>query len=353
MHFFDVPNAALSLENDRPLMQKEVYRVSENLQQYLTQFGFSQALPLHYQELLQYDYTNSLKDELGKHTHWERVVYKKESWEILEEKLKILYQLLVPQSVKLDLVKVIAVDFCEFANSMPFRIHVEWQHEQDKSNICYYIKQADASRVVGLLLETWLTNNPIGFLYDDQTLVETHIEGEPGDECIKGIDQWSELQKKELATAFVRFNINCFARLLGDMRSYNFVVVKTDSKSEPIKIRAIDFDQQCYEGRVQLYLPQFYKENLGYVNLVKKLLGREQTESIVTQARQEMRNIALSNAAPLKCLLHMLEKEELSENYKIASLSKELNSWHRIQQFDHFDSMGAIVKQQLELMLQY
>jgi hypothetical protein len=53
------------------------------------------------------------------------------------------------------------------------------------------------------------------------------------------------------------------------MRSYNFVVdpLSIDGRHR-YRIRAIDFDQQCYEGRKKLYFPQLYKENSDYVELV-------------------------------------------------------------------------------------
>ncbi|MEI2737209.1 MAG: hypothetical protein V9F01_00320 [Chitinophagaceae bacterium] len=38
-------------------------------------------------------------------------------------------------------------------------------------------------------------------------------------------------------------------------------------KITSISIRCIDFDQQSYEGRKNLYLPQFFKENYPFVEL--------------------------------------------------------------------------------------
>jgi hypothetical protein len=70
-----------------------------------------------------------------------------------------------------------------------------------------------------------------------------------------------------LPKEFVKFNERCFVRLLGDMRSYNFVVnITPDIEDYQYRIRAIDFDQQSYEGRRNLYLPQFFKENLPWWN---------------------------------------------------------------------------------------
>jgi hypothetical protein len=46
------------------------------------------------------------------------------------------------------------------------------------------------------------------------------------------------------------------------MRSYNFVFVVTpDFEGAQVRIRAMDFDQQSYEGRMNFYRPQFFREN--------------------------------------------------------------------------------------------
>ena len=52
-------------------------------------------------------------------------------------------------------------------------------------------------------------------------------------------------------------------RLLGDMRAYNYVIIPTHDFDKVVyKIRAIDFDQQCYEGNLQIYRPQFLKKTM-------------------------------------------------------------------------------------------
>ena len=56
------------------------------------------------------------------------------------------------------------------------------------------------------------------------------------------------------------------------MRSYNFVVdITPDIEDFQYRIRAIDFDQQSYEGRKNLYLPQFFKENIPLVETVHEI----------------------------------------------------------------------------------
>lgn len=345
MHFSHIPNAAVSNTNDRPMMQKEVYAVSTALQQYLQQYKKDTALPIAYQELLHYEYTDAIKDNKGKHTHWERVVYHKKLLPELKQKLSLLYaQLKNERDIQID-----SIDFCEFANSMPFRINIT--HTKNNQQDLFYIKSADASRIYGLELEQLLTNNHINFLYHQNTLVEEHIDGIPGDNFLEAISELKEEEKKLLSEAFIRFNESCFARLLGDMRSYNFVVLKNNDETNLFTIKAIDFDQQCYEGKLNLYLPQFYKENYQYVQLATALLNDEGINIIRMKERKELSSLLKKNKQQLTDLLNVIEKEELSEQYKVVSLRKDLNQYHHTTHFSHCKTMGSLVKQQLELVL--
>ena len=348
MHFSKIINAKISGENDRPMMQKELYPVSNQLQQYLADFKRDIVLPISYQELFHYSYSNAIKDENGKYTHWENVVYDEKYAEMLQPKILATYQLLKNSSAKN--IKITAIDFCEFANSMPFRISVE--DTGNNSSDYFYIKAADASRIYGLELEQLLSANNICYLYHKNTLVEDHIEGIPGDVFLKEAAAFPTDQKKLLATAFVTFNEECFTRLLGDMRSYNFVVVKTVDEQNPFKIKAIDFDQQCYEGKLNLYWPQFYKENYEYVQMANQFLGEERIESICLLARKKTANCRDQLLNQLNNLLQAMATEELSENYKVVSLRKELNHYFKTKQFSSCKTMGALLQQQLKQVLQ-
>ncbi len=343
MHFSHIPNAALGNQNDRPMMQKEVYPVSTALQQYLQQYKKDTPLPIAYKELLHYEYTNAIKDKNGKHTHWERVVYNEKILVELKEKLLLLYAQLKNETE----IQIESIDFCEFANSMPFRINIITQNNVSDF---FYIKLADASRIYGLLLEQLLTNNHINFLYHQNTLVEEHIEGVPGDDFLETVDELNKEEKKLLAAAFIRFNESCFARLLGDMRSYNFVVVRNPAAQNPFTVKAIDFDQQCYEGKLNLYLPQFYKENFRYVQLATVMLGNEEIETIRGKERAAIARLVVKYHTVLSALLAVMKKEELSETYKVVSLCKELNQYHRSHDFSHCKTMGSLVQQQLQVL---
>lgn len=89
-------------------------------------------------------------------------------------------------------------------------------------------------------------------------MVEEHIPGIPGDAFIHQMMEAPETNKIRLAKEFVKFNERCFVRLLGDMRSYNFVVdITPDIEDYQYRIRCIDFDQQSYEGEEISTCPSF------------------------------------------------------------------------------------------------
>src|SRR5690606_28621350 len=108
----------------------------------------------------------------------------------------------------------------------------------------FYVKRADASRIYGLELEHILSPNRIDFLHDEDTLIEEHVSGIPGDVFCAEYLQHDRLDEVRVAKEFVKFNERCFLRLLGDMRSGNWVVDMTPDFDETVyRSRAIDFAQ--------------------------------------------------------------------------------------------------------------
>ena len=115
----------------------------------------------------------------------------------------------------------------------------------------------------------------INYLVYKDTLIEEHISGIPGDDFIHNIlPKCTESEKAQIAKEFVKFNERCMIRLLGDMRSYNYVIVPTHDFDHVVySIRAIDFDQQSYEGKFNVYRPQFFKENFILVDKKGRIRG--------------------------------------------------------------------------------
>ena len=94
MNFEDIVNAKLSKELDRPMMKKEAFPVSAELQTYLKNHGRDIKLPIAYKDLLNYRFATSLRDKKGKLTHWETAVYDLKEMEFLKEGLIKTYAIL-------------------------------------------------------------------------------------------------------------------------------------------------------------------------------------------------------------------------------------------------------------------
>ena len=161
-----------------------------------------------------------------------------------------------------------------------------------------------------------------------------------------------ETNKIRLAKEFVKFNERCFVRLLGDMRSYNFVIAITpDIEDYQYCIRCIDFDQQSYEGKKNLYLPQFFKENNSFVDLTLKHLNKESIEQYQTEERTMMAIRLASSRYRVKELLDIMVKDIISSPEKIKQLGNELADFHNNTAFLKCRSQGEIVKLNMKQML--
>jgi len=334
---------------NKPSKKKAIYPINEDLHKYLVKYGREVSLPVHYEELLRFTYTIPLKDKNGKDAYWETVSYDMREWEYLREGLLKVYAVL-----KIDgdfsfvnQLDVERIDFCAFGNSQPFRIRIINKYNANYDH--YYIKRADASRVYGLELEHLLSPNRITYFITGQTLIEEHIPGIPGDEFIKHYMNHPDTNQVRFAKEFVKFNERCFMRLLGDMRSYNYVVdITPDIENIQYNIRAIDFDQQCYEGRKNLYLPQFFTDNYPMVELVGKQLNRESIEQYQAEERTKVVFRMASVLNRMKELIDIMCHDNISTPEKTARLAKELSEHFNQKAYLRAKTMGQIVKIQLK-----
>ena len=335
--------------NDKPSRKKDIYPVNDSLRTYLKTHGREVRLPVRYKDLLNFTFSVPLVDKSGKDTLWEKVTYDMKEWEFIREGLIKIYAILKTEG-DLSFIKhldVARIDYCTFGNSNPFRIRIVNKFNDNYDY--YYIKQADSSRIYGLELEHILSPNRITFFTFRQTLVEEHIPGIPGDFFISYhlTDRTTNLIR--FAKEFVKFNERCFVRLLGDMRSYNFVVdITPDIEDFQYRIRAIDFDQQCYEGRKTIYLPQFFKENLPLVELSRKVLNIDSIEQYQAEERTLMAFRMASSRMRTMDLLSIMSKDSISKPEKIAQLKQELGAHFHTKAFEKARSMGQIVKTHLK-----
>ena len=241
-------------ESNKPSRKKPIFPVTEGLRNYLKQHGREIRLPVSYRVLLLHiPYSVPLRDKNQQDTLWETALYDMHHWDFLREGLVQMYAILKTEG-DLSYTKhldVARIDFCAFANSHPFRIRIVNKFNDNYDH--YYIKQADASRIYGLELEHLLSPNRISFFTHNSTLVEEHIPGIPGDLFIRNFLSDPQTNKIRLAKEFVKFNERCFVRLLGDMRSYNFVVdITPDIEDYQYRIRAIDFDHELCRSAVEV-----------------------------------------------------------------------------------------------------
>jgi hypothetical protein len=156
-----------------------------------------------------------------------------------------------------------------------------------------------------------------------------------------------------LSKEFVKFNERCFVRLLGDMHSSNFVIdVTPDFEETHYRIRAIDFDQQSYEGKKSIYLPQYFKQN----NVLIQLGIRHITpESMAQYQREERALIATrlkSSPKEIEDILVSMESDTISTPENTESLKNDLARHYKFNDFYRCKNMGQVLRLSLNLVLQ-
>ncbi|MFB1021773.1 MAG: hypothetical protein QMC40_03315 [Vicingaceae bacterium] len=324
------------------------YPIKEHLRKYLEEYSRENPLPIKYEDLNHYENSISLYDDAGRDTMWETVFYSQNDMSEIHSALSSVYALLKTEgdTEVMEHLYVNRIDFCPFGNSKPFRIRVTNRYNDNYDY--FYVKKADSSRIYGLELEHILSPNRIFYIVDGNTIVEDHIAGIPGDVFIKSWLEDPQLNKIRLAKEFVKFNERCFVRLLGDMRSYNYVVdVTPDFDAVQYRIRAIDFDQQTYEGNKTMYLPQYFKDNNPIVDFVSNLLESKTIRQYQKEERAMIANRIRVSRYRLKDLSDCLDNDTISPPEKVNQLKHELAEHFEDQTFLECQSMGDILRTRL------
>ena len=331
--------------------KKPTFPVKGDLREYLTEFNRELELPITYNQLLRFRNSVPCYNLEGEDTLWETVGYELHEMEEINEGLRRIYAILKTDG-QMDIVQhlyVDRIDFCTFGNSNPFRIRIV--NSQNDNADYFYVKSADASRVYGLELEHLLSPNRMHYLTYGTTLVEEHVVGIPGDIFIANWLQRSEINPVRMAKELIKFNERCFVRLLGDMRSYNFVVdITPDIEGFQIRIRCMDFDQQSYSGRKNFYFPQYFKENQALALYCLKHLT---TESIYQYQLEEhalmVRRIHLARHRLVR-LIESMEHDTISTREKVIMLRTALAEHHGYDDFQLCENMGQILHTSLRVM---
>lgn len=330
--------------------KKPFYPIKSPLRQHLKRFSRQANLSFTYEDLTRYNDLLPILDAEGKETLWYSVIYSpQENAAIRKDLLKGYQQLLGSGSVTRHL-RVDSIQYCSFGNSKPFRIKVV--NEINDNHDYYYVKKADASRIYGLELEEIFSPDKVSFLVGADTLIEEHIVGIPCDEFIRKNMGVKIENRLRFAKEFVKFNERCFTRLLGDMRAYNFVVeITQDFDTVQYRIRAIDFDQQSYEGRKRIYLPQYFKDNIALVNLATEMLSIDVAEQYTREEHEAMRKRYLANHVRMRSLVSRMRKDTISTRENIETLRSELGKYHKDPSFNSLTKMADILVKHLEHQL--
>lgn len=332
--------------------RKQFFPINRLFREYLTEYHRAMELPVTYEDMLKYEDSFPLINKSGEDTLWQTLIYERQFSRELYDGLKRIYVLLRSggdESILSNLY-IDRVDFCTFGNTKPMRVRVVNQYNDNHDY--FYVKKADASRVYGLELEELLSPNHINFLVHEDTLIEEHIIGVPGDDFIRDYLSRPDTHEVRLAKEFIKFNERCFVRLLGDMRAYNYVVdITPDFEDAQYRVRAIDFDQQSYEGDIAVYLPQTFAENAPVVELCTTRLNyltmrqyQDEERTLVARRCQVAHN-------RLDALWSAMCPDEISPPEKVLELREGLNRYHETDAFSEAETMGQLVRKNLEVSL--
>ncbi len=336
-----------------PLYKKPIYPVQPGLREYLARYNREVRLPLTYMDLFYFHVSGPLLDKEGKDTLWQTVGYRSFEMPKIFEGLKEIYALLKSGGDRsaLEHLYVDRVDYCLFGNTQPFRIRIVNSYNDNQDY--FYVKRADSSRIYGLELEHLLSPNRMHYLTCENTLVEEHVAGIPGDLFIKEWLHNPQVKIVRLAKELVKFNERCFLRLLGDMRACNFVMDMTpDVEEVQIRIRAMDFDQQCHNERMRFYLPQFFKDNKDLVAYCMEHLNPQ----TATQYQREEQSLILRRMqlihGRLRALLDAMALEHMAPERNVVQLRAELADHTGEAAFLECSTMGELVRTSLESLIE-
>jgi hypothetical protein len=330
--------------------KKPSYPVSTKLSTYLSEYNRTIRIPIFYDDLLRFQGSVVVYDKNDEDTLWIRVYYSQFEREEIDLSLKKVYTILHSDGNQrtIPFLNVDAIDYCTFGNSKPFRIKI--RNILNDNYTYFYVKKADASRIYGLELEHMLSPYNLNFLVYKDTLIEEHIAGIPGDEFIKTmLPNCSSTEKSQIAKEFVKFNERCMIRLLGDMRSYNYVIVPTHDFDHVVyKIRAIDFDQQCFEGKFNIYRPQFFKENYEMVKMVSERFQKESIDQYKIEERSIVAKRMISYHDRIEELLSCMVEDTISKKEHINLLKSKIYEYTNDIKFKKSKNMGEILKNALD-----
>ncbi|MBC8149356.1 MAG: hypothetical protein H8E96_06725, partial [Verrucomicrobiaceae bacterium] len=305
--------------------RKTFYPISDSLRNYLAHYGRLSEVPLVYDELLRFTGASPYENPKGEAALWLVVMHPPELTSERRPRLPTIVSML---QIGYDLIPAHLpaadpTDFGEFGNSRPFRIRIT--NLFNGNSDYYYVKHADASRLFGLELEHILSPNRINYLVNGNTLIEEHIAGVPGDVFIRDYLSDPALNHVRVAKEFVKFGERCFLRMLGDMRTVNYVVdITPDFEEVQYRVRPIDFDQQSYEGKLSVYRAHMFPDNRPVEELVRSHLNDQTILQYRAEEHLQMSRRAKVERNRLKAVLTVMNRTNLAPHEHVVELREAM-----------------------------
>lgn len=136
------------------------------------------------------------------------------------------------------------------------------------------------------------------------------------------------------------------------MRSYNYVVIPIHDYNQVIyRIRSIDFDQQCYEGNMKIYRPQYFKENKKMVELVNEKLKKNSIEQYQRETRSLLTKRLIKGHKNFQDLIDVMKQDFIAPQDHVDQLKNGLLKFTYEQRFKKCQNMGEIMEMGLNFMI--
>ncbi len=329
--------------------KKEVYPIKDFLAYYLAKYGRFYRQGIRYEALMRYNNAVPLYDEHGNDTLWSTVLYPQYEQQEIHDHLRMAYAILKANgdfSIAEHLY-IERVDLCHYGNTLPFRVRIV--NRLNENFDYFYVKRVDANRIYGLELEHILSPNRINYFIHEDTIIEEHIIGVPGDIFLREFMPNNRFNLVRLSKEFVKFSERCFVLLLGDMHAGNFVIdMNRDFEKMHYRMRPIDFDQQSNHWRKEVYMPQRFGQNDPFVKTVLKYLAPANITQYKKEERALMANRARVSAGRFDELMEVMCEDLIAPDAYVERLRDRLASHYDQPQFTHCDTMGELVSMSIQ-----
>lgn len=328
--------------------KKTFYSLNDDLKEYLQRYGRLQTRGVRYQDLARYVESVPLYDEDGKDTLWASVIYQPNEQQEIDRDLVVTYadlrahgDLSIIQHLYVD-----RVDLCLYGNTLPYRIRIV--NALNENCDYFYVKRTDANRIYGLELEHLLSPSRIQYFVRDDTTIEEHIVGVPGDVFLSTSMPEGRFDLVRLAKQFVKFDTRCLIQLLGDMHTGNFVVnITRDFEKHHYRFRPIDFDQQSHHRNIEVYRPQAYQANSPFISAVKNVLPPAAIAQYRKEERALMAHRVRVSDGRVQALLEVMQKDRIAYPDHVRILGASLRAFHGEDQFQSCHHMGELVSRSI------